>query len=200
MLVGPVDLGPRFLVPAGQDLAGCFVYGSVAAGTATSSSDVDCFVLTSHALPAPRRALVDRRFIEVQRCLGFAPDLSYPIEVFSVERSWQALRSVRVQTMLDAAGRDQPISAEAAESDDVEVLRALVNTHLPIVPTEALEALMAEAGRIVLQAATAAGRQVSDITDALGVRHVRADLEFQSRSTTSMPSRESPRVSTFEVT
>src|SRR5258708_7753113 len=69
-----------------HDLPACgvVVYGSVAAGTATTSSDLDTLILTEHDLAESAGDQLRERFVAMQLRLGLQPDLQYPVELFSL--------------------------------------------------------------------------------------------------------------------
>jgi predicted nucleotidyltransferase len=78
----------------GTPVAAAFIYGSVAHGTATPNSDIDVFVVLEHELPDEQVAELRSRFHDVQRRLGYTPDLQFPVEIFSVAAIRDALAVV----------------------------------------------------------------------------------------------------------
>ena len=132
----------------GDTLVSAFVYGSVAAGRAGPDSDIDCFVITADDLGEPQRRLLSAEFAKLQGTLGFTPDPDYPIEVFSAAACQATLRSSELDRMLTAAivgGMD----SQTAESDEVEVLRALLDRRLVLRHAAVLDDLTTQAHALV---------------------------------------------------
>ena len=109
-------------------VAGAFIYGSVARGTATSASDIDVFVLLEHPLDPATTAYLRSAFVELQLRLGYQPDLEYPVELFTIEAARNALL------------------AHAADEDQREVRRALTDTKTVIVASAQLDELILQVG------------------------------------------------------
>ncbi|HEX8346922.1 MAG TPA: nucleotidyltransferase domain-containing protein [Actinoplanes sp.] len=126
-----------------------FVYGSVAAGRAGPGSDIDCFVITASDLDGPQHRRLDAGFAELQRTLGYTPDPDYPIEIFSVGACQAALRSSELDRMLTAAAVAGGMDRRMAESDEVEVLRALLDRRLVLRHAEVLDVLTTQAHALV---------------------------------------------------
>ncbi|MGH3712925.1 MAG: nucleotidyltransferase domain-containing protein [Micromonosporaceae bacterium] len=149
-----------------------FVYGSVAAGTAKADSDIDCFVL----LKARNDDTLARRlragFILLQTRLGFTPDVRYPVELFTPGDCQRALSGPQVARALRQATSGQPVDSHLAETDAVEVLRALLGPRLTVRASRDLDALTRQAQRVLASAvgpdADAGARMV---LEALGVKH-----------------------------
>lgn len=129
----------------GDTLVAAFIYGSVAAGRNHSESDIDCFVLTGSEVARDTRQHVGRGFAELQRQLGFTPDPDYPIEIFSVATCEFLLADTLLDTAIWGAAIAGTIDAVLAESDAVEVLRALLDRRLVIRPARELDQLTARA-------------------------------------------------------
>jgi predicted nucleotidyltransferase len=132
----------------GDTLVSAFVYGSVAAGRAGPGSDIDCFVITADDLGEPQCRRLGAEFAELQRTLGFTPDPDYPIEIFSTAACEAILQSSELDRILAAAvvgGMD----SQTAESDEVEVLRALLDRRLVLRHAEVLEVLTTDAHTLV---------------------------------------------------
>jgi predicted nucleotidyltransferase len=126
----------------GVSVAGCFVYGSVARGCSTAASDLDTFVLLPRDLPQHSRDRLRTLFVELQRGLGLPPDLTYPVELFTIDTAWRAL--IHIERCLDGG----TFGDLAKDGDEREVLRALSGAQLVVVHSEALAELTAEAHRI----------------------------------------------------
>jgi predicted nucleotidyltransferase len=126
-----------------------FIYGSVAADRAGPSSDIDCFVITAGEIGAPQRRQLVAEFAELQRALGFTPDLDYPIEIFSAEACHAILQSTALNHMLTAAMAAN-LDRGAADSDDMEVLRALLDRRLVLRHAPVLDRLTTQA-RVVIR-------------------------------------------------
>jgi hypothetical protein len=132
----------------GDKLVGAFINGSVAAGRAGPSSDIDCFVITQGALSAGQRGQLGVAFAKLQQELGFLPDLDHPIEIFSAEACRELLQSSELDRMLTAAVAGS-LDSHAAESDEVEVLRALLDRRLVLRHAEDLDVLTTQAHALV---------------------------------------------------
>jgi predicted nucleotidyltransferase len=109
-------------------VAGAFVYGSVARGTATSASDIDVFVLLERPLNPTTTASLRKAFADLQLRLGYQPDLEYPVELFTIEAARHAL------------------VVHAPDEDQREVRRALTDTKIVIVASTRLDELILQAG------------------------------------------------------
>lgn len=142
------DLTAFLVDQLGEDLVAAFVYGSVAAGRAGPDSDIDCFVLTRRDLPADRRRQLDLDFSQLQRELGYSPDPEYPIEVFSRLACSMLLASDALACVLREASTGW-LNPEAVVSDEVEVLRALLDRRLVLQPAAALDDLTDRARALV---------------------------------------------------
>jgi hypothetical protein len=133
----------------GDALVAAFVYGSVAAGRAGPSSDIDCFVITADDLDGAHRRRVGMAFSSVQRALGFTPDPDYPIEVFSTEACRSILQGTDLDHMLMAAAVSGSMDRRIAESDEMEVLRALLDRRLVLRQAAVLDLLTVQAQALV---------------------------------------------------
>src|SRR5205823_1965420 len=129
----------------GDPLVAAFIYGSVAAGRNHSDSDLDCFVLTGPEVPKETRQHVSCRFAELQRQLGFTPDPDYPIEIFSVAECETMLADPLLDTAIGGAAITGAMDPLLAESDAVEVLRALLDRRLVIRTADEPDQLTARA-------------------------------------------------------
>jgi predicted nucleotidyltransferase len=137
----------------GDNLEAAFVYGSVARGTATMSSDLDTFVITCTELDGAQRKSLRSLSVRLQRQLGYQPDEQYPIEIFSMRQCEQALRGPLVtRAIYSAACGNYSIDTMTLEHDDLEVLRALLDTKLLITSSLVLDSLV----RLVSQKVTTA--------------------------------------------
>ncbi|MFD0404123.1 nucleotidyltransferase domain-containing protein [Kitasatospora sp. NPDC127116] len=161
----------RFLEQHAPGLVAAFVYGSVATGHAGPGSDIDCFVMLDN-LPDPgTREQLRVGFGRLQTALGYTPDLNYPIEVFSVEQCLAALSSATTHRALGQACSQAALCEDLAETDAVEVLRAMLGTRLTVRSAPQLDDLTRLAQELL---AEASGHTVlapdRDVLRALGVR------------------------------
>jgi predicted nucleotidyltransferase len=106
-----------------------FIYGSVARDTATAESDIDVFVLLATELPPVRTETVRAAFVDLQRRLGYRPDVNYPVELFTIEDAREALAT------------DEP------DDDQREIRHALQDVKIVLVGSAELEDLVTLAGR-----------------------------------------------------
>lgn len=159
----------RFCAEDGRGLiAGAFVYGSVAAGAGRPDSDIDCFALLSGEVTARQRNQLATGFASLQRRLGYKPDGAYPIELFTAARCRDALSGAIVRDAIrDSVGGVRPGPA-AADSDDLEIFRALVGTRLTAVDCGDLEQLSRLAWGLL---ADLPPRRLGDALRMVGVRH-----------------------------
>jgi Nucleotidyltransferase domain len=155
----------------GASVNAAFVYGSVAAGRHGPGSDLDCFVLTRGDLGGQDRDQAREGFAALQRTLGFTPDTAYPVELFSVESCRTILSGPVLAAVLEAAAT-RSIETRTAQSDDVEVLRALLDRRLPVQHSTCLDELTHQAWALVSRRA----RHEVDLLRALGL-----DLESTAR-------------------
>ena len=109
-------------------VAGAFIYGSVARGTARVGSDIDVFVLLDEPLDFPMIASLRSAFVDLQRRLGYQPDLEYQVELFTIEAAGDALTS------------------RAPDEDQREVRRALTDVKTVIIGSQRLDELILQAG------------------------------------------------------
>ena len=162
----------RFLARAAPvEAHAAFIYGSVAAGRAGPASDIDCFVLVAENTDTKTRERLRSGFIDLQQRLGFTPDPIHSLELFSVTRCRAALESEHVRLSLLRAAMATPETAEFDESDDMEILRALVGTRLSVVDNPGVDELALLAWALVdgVLAERPAGHR-NDALRALGVR------------------------------
>lgn len=129
----------------GDELVAAFIYGSVAAGRNHSDSDIDCFVLVDREVPQETRQQVGCRFADLQRQLDFTPEPDYPIEIFSMARCETLLADPLLDIAIGSAAITGMMDPLLAESDAVEVLRALLDRRLVIRPARELDQLTARA-------------------------------------------------------
>jgi hypothetical protein len=146
-----VNLAPitSFLDEFGSDVTAAFIYGSVAWQHIHQGSDIDCFIVTAGEVPAPLRQYIRAEFVELQRSLGFTPDIDYPVEVFSVAACRTALSGQTLALILAealAAGRVRP---DSVETDELEILRALLDKRLVLRPAPALDSLTTQAHAVL---------------------------------------------------
>ncbi|MFL6076975.1 MAG: nucleotidyltransferase domain-containing protein [Mycobacteriales bacterium] len=128
--VNPAPVASFLEEQLGDELAAAFIYGSVASGRARCGSDIDCFVITVRELASYRRHQVAVRFATLQRALGFSPDPEYPVEIFSIAACESVLAGAVMGRVLRDAALTRTIDPGLAESDDVEVLRALLDRRV----------------------------------------------------------------------
>ena len=155
----------------GTTLSAAFVYGSVAAGRAGPTSDLDCFVITECDLDDARRLRIGSGFAALQRGLGFTPDPAYPIELFSVTLCRKILADPALESLLSSAVT-RGVDTHVGESDQVELLRALLDRRLVVRPAAVLNELTAQAWTLVHRATPepAVVLQVLGLSDPPGVR------------------------------
>lgn len=144
-----------------------FIYGSVAAGTATPASDIDCVILTTDEVSHDLQMQISAGFIGLQQRLGYTPDLLFPIELFTVEQCRETLgsRETRLRVL--------SLSSTASEtnfliSDGAEILRALLSRRVTVWPSPNLDELTLRADSF----AATIGDQTAWL-DRLGVKHQR---------------------------
>lgn len=161
---------------------GAFVYGSVAHGTARPGSDVDLFVVTVTDLRPEARAHLHSAAEGLQRDLGYRPDPVHVVEAFSTARCVDALTGPLVLRATHMAADGRPIDQVTLDSDDLEILRALLDRRLVVRPSPVLDGLTDLAHRQV----TAAARRL-DVFD----RHVleRIGLRSDDDTPASVPVR-----------
>lgn len=123
------------------NLEAAFIYGSVARGTAGPDSDIDALVMTRTTLPPEQLADLRRVLADLQRQLGYQPDADAPVEVFSVERCLCAVRGVLVLRAVYCAAIGREIDTMTLETDDLEILRAMLDARLPVVDSPLLDSL-----------------------------------------------------------
>lgn len=113
---------------ADVDAVGAFIYGSVAHGTATATSDLDVMVLLRRDLGDIEREAIRERFRELQVELGFWPDPLHPVELFTVTSAAQALQ------------------AGEPDEDQREIRKALRDRKIVVLDSSELNALFAISG------------------------------------------------------
>lgn len=144
----------------GPMLTAAFVYGSVASDRAGPNSDIDCFVVTGRPLSPEQRQLVSTEFATLQRSLGYVPDPGYPIELFPVSACLAALESETLRhAIADAVGGH--LDSAVATSDEVEVLRALLDRRVVIRSSPVLDELTARANTVLEHVAAHRARLIA---------------------------------------
>jgi hypothetical protein len=163
-----VNLAPltSLLARLGSEVTAAFIYGSVARQRVHAASDVDCFILTSNDFPPSQRHYIRNEFVELQRTLGFTPDVDYPVELFSVAACRAALSGPTLNLILTEALVTGQVRRKFLESDDVEILRALLDRRLVLRHAPVLDALTRQA-RATLQRYPASGSQI--LLRAIGI-------------------------------
>jgi predicted nucleotidyltransferase len=155
-----------FLVAELADaVAAAFIYGSVAGGRSGPSSDIDCFVITHCDLPAEVRTRVAVGFTALQRSLGFVPDPEYPIEVFSVRFCDSTLRGPVLERIVSDVAIGGVMDSQVAASDEVEVLRALLDQRIVVRPGPVLADVTSLAWTVVRRSHS----QPAQLLKALGL-------------------------------
>ncbi|HEV2637219.1 MAG TPA: nucleotidyltransferase domain-containing protein [Actinocrinis sp.] len=151
----------------GQQADAAFIYGSVAAGMATPASDIDCVIFTTRNLGHGHQSRIRADFATLQQRLGYTPDLSYPIETFTVDQCQRSLASR--ETLLQVLALSAPgAENNFLQSDDAEILRALLGRRLTVRPSPHLDDLTLRADTF----AAAIGNQTAWL-HLLGVKHPR---------------------------
>jgi Polymerase beta, Nucleotidyltransferase len=136
----------------GVTVNAAFIYGSVAAGRNRPGSDLDCFVLTEQGLVGAERRRIKAGFATLQRELGFTPDPVYPVELFSIEACRTILSDPALGRILTKTAMDD-IEPDVAQSDQVEVLRALLDRRLVVRHSTCLDVLSEQARSLVRRTA-----------------------------------------------
>jgi histidinol-phosphatase (PHP family) len=130
-----------------EPVLGAFVYGSLAAGRAGAGSDIDTFVLTQ-ADPGPDALAFARAgFRDLQTRLGYSPDPEHPVEMYSISRARAVLESATTLHHLTRL-RDGSRQSQFLDSDDAEILRALMGSAHDIVSSPELDALRDRAAEL----------------------------------------------------
>jgi Nucleotidyltransferase domain len=141
-----------------EDAVAGFVYGSVAHGRAGPGSDIDFFVVTRRPLAPARRDAVGRSFAALQRSLGFTPDPQHPVELFSDVECRAALDGSVLDRALAGIAETGSLDPVVAEHDDVEVLRALLDRRVVVLPNPRLELLTERAAALAARPAVSRSR------------------------------------------
>jgi len=151
------------------ELEAAFVYGSVARGTATPASDIDTFLLVRSELDAAQRDGLDAAFTRLQHEFGCRPDPDHPVEIFAVGTCERALAGPLVLRSVDTAARGGTLDQPTHDSDDLELLRALLDSRLPVIESLVLDSLTAIARHRVTTAARHHGVVETDLLPCLGL-------------------------------
>lgn len=148
--------------------AGAFIYGSLAAGLAGATSDIDTFVLTRTELDPASLTRMKAAFRELQTRLGYLPDPDHPVEIFPI---YAVQRAVDSEAILGRLAHLADGNAESAllDSDDAEILRALLGLAHDILPSPELDAFREQAAQL----ATRCGLTYTELADRLHVAHPR---------------------------
>jgi predicted nucleotidyltransferase len=135
----------RALLEQFDHVEAAIVYGSVARGTATAASDVDLLVLTTEPVTAQVAARLRQSVRELQLRLGYQPDAHHVVELFAVRACVEALTGPLVLRAVYQAATGREIDRLTLDSDDLEVLRALLDQHLTVLASPVLEGLVGQA-------------------------------------------------------
>jgi predicted nucleotidyltransferase len=169
--------GARRLLLGVDGIDAAFVYGSVARGTARPDSDLDLFLVTVADLGQQQQERLRADAESLQRTFGYRPDPAHPVEVFSAVRCVDALTGPLVlrATYMGASGR--PIDRVTLDSDDLEILRALLDHRLSVRTSPVLDDLTSLAHRQVDAAAGRAGTLADRVLAAIGLSSAPATPE-----------------------
>ncbi|MEU2021886.1 nucleotidyltransferase domain-containing protein [Streptomyces sp. NPDC016469] len=161
----------RLLTERSCEAVAAFVYGSVAAGRAGPASDVDTFVLLARPLSDGAARELRTSFVDLQRRLGYVPDTDYPVELFTVEQVHTALTGAVVERAVEQSRSVEKLGTALAESDEVEILRALLGVRLTVRHSPRLDELTALAGQVLTRRLGTASPQLHErARRVLGVR------------------------------
>lgn len=161
----------QFLTDHSCDAVAAFVYGSVATGQAGPTSDVDTFVLLARPLSGVAVQQLRSGFAELQEHLGYTPDVAYPVELFTVQQSQTALAGSEISRAIHQACSHGKVSSDLAESDAVEVLRALLGARLTVRDSAQLDELTVRANQVLTQhLRSASAPPEREVLRALGIR------------------------------
>lgn len=136
-----------------EGIEGAFVYGSVARGTAGQGSDIDLFVVTVADLAPDVRARFGDAADRLQRELGYRPDPAHLVEVFSTATCARAVTGPLVLRATHQAADGSDIDRITLDSDDLEILRALLDQQLIVRHSPVVDGLTMLARRQVTAAA-----------------------------------------------
>lgn len=169
-LVAAID---QLLTDESYGAVAAFVYGSVAAGRARPTSDVDTFVLLAQPMAAHAEQQLRSGFVELQERLGYTPDITYPVELFTVQQSQAALAGGEVSRAIQQACSQGKVSSDLADSDAVEVLRALLGARLTVRASAQLDELTVRANQVLAQHLRSAPMAPErEVLLALGIRGI----------------------------
>lgn len=164
----------RGLLARFDHIEGALVYGSVARGTATAASDVDLLVLTTEPV-APQVSVRLRQSVhDLQLRLGYQPDPEHVVEVFAVPACVDALTGPLVLRAAQQAAAGREIDRLTLDSDDLEILRALLDRHLIVVASPVLDGLVALARSQVDSACRRIAVPPDRVFAGIGLRNVAA--------------------------
>jgi predicted nucleotidyltransferase len=161
----------QFLTAQSCGAVAAFVYGSVATGEAGPTSDMDTFVLLAQPLPAVALQQLRSGFVDLQERLGYCPDVTFPIELFTVQQSRSALAGREVEQAIQLACSSGTLSTDLLDSDGVEVLRALLGTRLTVRASAQLDELTAYANQTLAHHLNSGSTSPEhEVLRALGIR------------------------------
>lgn len=169
-VTGAID---RLLAERSCEAVAAFVYGSVATGRAGPTSDVDTFVLLARPLPDEAVRELRTSFVDLQKQLGYVPDTDYPVELFTMEQVHTALTGTEVERAVEQSRSQEELDTGLAESDGVEILRALLGARLTVRPSPRLDELTALAGQVLTRHLGIASPQLHErARRVLGIRQL----------------------------
>lgn len=161
----------QLLTDESCDVVAAFVYGSVATGQAGPSSDVDSCVLLAQPLSTAEALQLRTSFAQLQERLGYTADPDYPVELFTVQQVRAALVGPEVKRAMERACASEELGPDLAESDAVEMFRALLGARLTVRPSPQLDDLTALANHVLAQHLHHASTPLSmQVLRVLGVR------------------------------
>lgn len=141
----------QLLTDQPYDVVAAFVYGSVATARAGPSSDVDSCVLLAQPVSTAAACQLRTHFIQLQERLGYTPDPDYPVELFTVQQARAALVGNEVKRAMEHACTNGKLGSDLAESDDLEILRALLGARLTVRASPQLDDLTTLANQVLAQ-------------------------------------------------
>jgi len=167
---GTVVDAARQLLAGYGDVEGALIYGSVARGSATAESDVDLFVVTNGTVDPGEHDRLRLDAGQMQRRLGYQPDPVHTVEVFTADRCVDALTGPLVLRATHVVADGQAIDRITVDSDDLEILRALLDRRLTVRASPVVDSLTALAVRQVGATARRLEVPLDQVLAGLGLR------------------------------